>query len=123
MKGIKPNKGRINLWKCVRPNGTDFRTGTIQYISKSEITCPDWQTDLEAECGNGLHLADSPSGARYFVNYDQLKTARLLRVSAKIEDCRCFPGQPNYPMKLRARACRFVKEYPIDYEGPEGVSE
>ena len=114
MKGIVPKNGRIRLWKTTRKDGTDFYSGKIQYNTKKEIVCPDWQDDYASECGAGLHLADSPSGARYFVG--DTEEARLFQVSARIEDCVCFGGHPEYPMKIRARACRMVKEYPIDYK-------
>ena len=116
LKGIKVEEGRIMLWKCVEENGYDFRTGKINYTQKSkEIIAPDWDSNFKDECGCALHLADSPSGARSFLFFDNLKTARLLKVSANIKDCIVFGGSPRFPMKLRARACRFVSEYPVNY--------
>jgi hypothetical protein len=106
MKGIEENCGSINLFKAVRLDGMDFHTGTISYLG--EAVAPDWDPAYEGECGYGLHLADSPSGASQFVPAGQ--HYRILEVSARTEDCRCFPGLPRYPMKLRARACRFVGE-------------
>lgn len=115
MKRVNIRRNRIMLWKAVRQNGTDFYTGKVNYDTKKEITAPDWDSRYSQECGFGLHLADSPSAARLFCTIDQRKTARLFRVSVNINDCICFPGMPHYPMKLRARACRKVKEYPINY--------
>ena len=123
LKGIKIKKNRARFWKVVCNNGTDWRSGTINYDSKVEIVAPDWDEHYEQECGYGLHLADSPSGARMFCDREQLKTARLLLVSAAIKDCRCFPGLPDYPMKIRARACRKVREYPIGYNPDFGDSK
>jgi len=115
LKRVCIRRNRIMLWKAVRQNGTDFYTGQVNYDTKKEITAPDWDSKYSQECGFGLHLADSPSAARLFCSRDQRKTARLFRVSVNINDCICFPGMPHYPMKLRARACRKVKEYPISY--------
>ena len=117
LKGIKiQSDNTIHTWKCVDKNGYDFYTGKILYDSEMEIICPDWDLNLKRECGGGLHLADSPSSARAFVSNDKLKTARLFLVSAKIEDCICVGGLPDYPNKIRARACMKIKEYPIDYK-------
>jgi hypothetical protein len=112
LKGIKIKNGRIVLWKAVDENGMDFYSGTINYDCAGEIIDPKWDAKYTGECGFGLHLADSPSAAKIFVNN---KLFRLFSVSAAIKDCRCFPGNPDFPMKLRARACRKVKEYPCDY--------
>ncbi len=111
LKGIKIQKGKILLWKTVDKDGKDFHTHTISYLG--EATAPDWDPSAKIECGKGLHLADSPSGARNFV--ENGTEFRLLQVSATTKDCVCFGGNPNYPMKLRARSCKFVKEYPPDY--------
>ncbi len=116
MKGILIKNNRIMLWKCVDANGNDFYTGKVNYLGRETI-CPDWEENYTSECGYALHLADSPSAARSFVSYERLKTARLLRVSVNIKDCKCYGGSPDYPMKLMASKCRFVKEYPINYDG------
>ena len=109
LKGIKIQKGRLCLFKCVRPDGKDFYSGTINYLQKNkDIVDPLFDRTHAGECGKGLHLADSPEGAKYFVDREQ--EYLLLKVSARAADCIPFPGQPSYPMKIRARACRFVRE-------------
>ncbi len=110
MKNIKIKNGKILLWKVITKNGMDFCTNKISYLE--EPMAPDWDSKYSEECGKGLHLADSPSGARHFVFG---KEFRLIQVSANVKDCVCFPGNPQYPMKIRARACKFVKEFPPDY--------
>jgi len=114
MKGIKIKKDRIYLWKTVNKDGKDFYSNTILYATKKEIIDPKWDKDFKDECGAGLHLADCPSSARYFCQGKE--GTRLFKVSANINDCRVFGGMPDYPMKLRAKKCRMVKEFPIDYE-------
>jgi len=115
LKGIKIKNNRIQLWKIVKKDGTDFYSGSINYDTNKEIIDPNWNDNFNGECGHGLHLADSPSGARFFYNYRHLEEARLFKVSDNIDDCKCFGGLSKYPMKIRARACRKVKEYSIDY--------
>ena len=115
INGVSVRKRAIRLWKCVRADGTDFRSGTISYLS--DAVAPDWDPEFAGEFGNALHLADSPTGARWFVPNEQIKTCRLVEVEALVKDCRCFPGNPQFPMKLRARACKFVREVPRDYAG------
>ena len=111
MKGIKIKNNRIRLWKCTNKTGHDFYTGNILYDTKKEIICPDWEDHYEKECGFGLHLADSQQAALYFAK--GRPESRLFEVSANIADCKCFGGNPAYPMKIRAKKCRMVKEYPI----------
>ena len=111
VKGIKIKNNRIQLWKTTRKDGTDFYTGVINYNTKSEIICPDWKDHYKRECGYGLHLADSPQAAVLIC--DDRESARVFKVSANINDCKCFGGSPNYPMKIRAKKCRIVKEYLI----------
>jgi hypothetical protein len=113
LKGIAIKNGRIKLWKSVNKNGKDFYSDTILYDTKKEIVDPLWDKYYNGECGKGLHLADDPSAARIFAK----EGFRLFQVSAAIKDCKCFGGNPNCPMKIRARACRMVKEYPSDYNG------
>jgi hypothetical protein len=113
LKGISVKDGRIKLWKSVNKDGKDFYSNTILYNTKKEIVDPLWDNKYSDECGKGLHLADSPSAARIFAK----DSFRLFQVSAAIKDCKCFGGNPDYPMKIRARACRMIKEYPADYNG------
>ena len=110
VKGIEVVDGRIALWKFVNKDGFDFKTGKINYITDEEIVCPDWDNDLERECGGGLHLSDSEEGARRFVFDENKDGARLIRVSADVNDCISPKGHWNYPMKIRVKKCRFVEE-------------
>ena len=113
LQGIQIRKQRIQLWKCVDSDGFDFYSHTINYDTHKEILCPDWNSSSQGECGEGLHLADSPISAILFVPWDKRNEARLFKVSANINDCKCFPGLPLYPEKIRAKKCRKIKEYPI----------
>ena len=115
IKGIKIKKDRIYLWKTINKDGKDFYSNSILYTTKKDIVDPKWRDDFDGECGAGLHLADCPSSARLFCQGRE--GARLLKVSVNINDCRVYGGQPSYPMKLRAKKCRMVREFPIDYEG------
>ena len=115
LKGIKPQRKQALLWKATRPDGTDFRTGKLKYEIDKELIDPAWGENWTGECGAALHLSDSPSGARYFVPDEYKENFKLLQVKVKLDDCRVYGGQPDYPMKLRARACKPVKEVPMDY--------
>lgn len=114
MKGLAVVRGHLHLWKAVTEKGTDLHTGKINYLGRA--TAPDWDVHYANECGAGLHLADSPSGARWFVRDNFKDSFRLFMVKVAVKDCRCFAGSPSHPMKLRARTCEFVKEYPRDYD-------
>uniref|UniRef100_A0A6H1ZFU7 Uncharacterized protein n=1 Tax=viral metagenome TaxID=1070528 RepID=A0A6H1ZFU7_9ZZZZ len=111
LKGIKIKNNRVRLWKCTNKYGYDFYTGKVLYNTKKEIICHDWEEHYERECGHAFHLADSPQGALFFCQ-DKEKS-RLFEMSANINDCKCFGGNPEYPMKIRAKKCRMVKECPI----------
>ena len=107
LKGIRIVKGYGYFYKAVKYNGTDFYTGKINYITRKEIICPDWNESFTGECGPGLHLADSESGLLEFIPKNV--KYKILLVRAKLSDCRCFGGHPQYPQKIRAKACKFVK--------------
>ena len=115
MKSIPVVANELRLWKAVNPNGRDFYTDTVDYLAGDLVVAPDWDPDYSRECGHGLHLADSPEAARSFVADRYRDTCRLLEVVVNVEDCRCYPGRPEYPQKLRARACRVIREVPRDY--------
>ena len=105
LKGLKIHKNTINLFKVLRLDGTDFHSRRINYLT--DAVAPDWDKKFKGECGYGLHLADSPGGAKNFLQ--DRNNYLLIEVNALIKDCICFGGQPDYPIKLRARACRFVR--------------
>ena len=104
IKGVKIKNKRIYLYKVLRLNGMDWRTDSIDYLTGKEIFAPDWNSEYAGECGSALHLADSQEGAKFFL--EDRDNYILCEVSAALKDCRCFSGQPEYPMKLRARACK-----------------
>jgi hypothetical protein len=62
-------------YKIVRPDGTDWYSGTLSYLTNDVITAPDYQAT--SDCGRGLHLSPTPNGA--FVAGARLP-CRLLRV-------------------------------------------
>jgi hypothetical protein len=62
--------GRVELFKSVREEGTDFYSGTIKY--EGVVECPDWDPDPERQCGGGLHLSPTSELALSY-NYGKLK--------------------------------------------------
>lgn len=113
MKLIPVKRGRMTLWKTTDMDGLSFHDRETAYTVGKTTTAKDWDADYTGECGCGLHLADSPESARWFVPRDT--DFRLFAVTVALTDCRCYGGRPDCPQKLRARACRVVKEYPADW--------
>ena len=107
LKGISITNEKINLFKITKADGTDYKTGTINYLSGTWVEAPDWDPTYEEECGKGLHLADSPKAALIFAGS---RDCRLFEVEAYISECVVFGGTPEYPMKLRAKRCRILRE-------------
>jgi hypothetical protein len=116
MKLIPVKRGRMTLWKTTDMDGLSFHDRETAYTVGKTTTAKDWDADYTGECGCGLHLADSPESARWFVSRGT--DFRLFAVTVALMDCRCYGGRPDCPQKLRARACRVVKEYPADYVLP-----
>jgi hypothetical protein len=112
LKGIKPTgkkpNQKIKLWKTVADNYASFKDANVKYEIGSTIIAPDWDALYTEECGAGLHLADSPSGAIRFVPRES--KFRLLEIEAFVKDCCCIGGDMEYPMKIRARACKVLRE-------------
>jgi hypothetical protein len=112
LKGIKPTGNgkacKIRLWKTVREDYGSFKNESIKYVIGEIVVAPDWDASYADECGCGLHLADSPSGAIMFVPYGE--KFKLLEIEAFVRDCICKGGNMDYPMKIRARACKVLRE-------------
>ena len=98
-------EGYIILYKSVDPkNGCDYKTGKIKY--EGVVTCPDWNSDVEQECGNGLHLSPTPGAA---LSYHPNGT--LLRCRVKISDFVVYPWNIT---KVRCRRVEVIG--PVDKE-------
>jgi hypothetical protein len=120
LHGIEIVEGAALLWKAVRPDGTDWRTGKISYLGHAGA--PDWDSAHKEECGAGLHLAITPMAAMSFVESKNRGKARVFQVRAALSDCRCLAGSPQYPHKIRARACEYVREIAMQNGWPKGGS-
>ena len=94
--------GEIILYKSVRPdNGRDFYTNTIEYKVGMEVSCPDFDPNIDRECGGGLHLSPSPMLAKSF------NRGKILKCSAKLEDIVVYPYNT---MKVRCRKVMVLEE-------------
>ena len=61
------DKKHIKLFKSVNPDTLcDFHTGKIKY--NGIVTCPDFDSTPERECGGGLHLSPTPEMALSYNN-------------------------------------------------------
>jgi len=74
-------KDYVILYKSVRKDTLcDFRTGKIKY--EGTVTCPDFDSSRERECGGGLHLCATSQGALAFAG----GPAKLLKCKVKLKD-------------------------------------
>ncbi len=98
------------LYKSVKPDFTDHRTGRIKYKIGKEIIAPDWGKDSQEECGKGLHLSPTVAQA---ISFNDSNTYLACRV--KISDMASLPAFAQYPDKIRVRAC--VPLYQVNKDG------
>jgi len=103
---INTEKDKVILYKGVDENyktqtGTSMETS---YKINSLVTCPDWSED-NIECGNGLHFCHHPMCCEQFQ-----AVKHYLACSIKISDIRVYNGIPQYPDKIRAKACKVLYE-------------
>ena len=92
-----PDKdGFVVLYKSVKDDYTDFKTGKIKYVIGKEVIAPDWKDDINIECGNGLHLCPIPEHTQDF------NKGKILRCLVSPDDILIHPS-PKYPTKVRCR--------------------
>ena len=97
----RPSKDSVILYKSVNPeNNCDFQTGKIKY--EGIVTCPDWDGNVEKECGNGLHLSPTPQLA---LSYHQ---GKLLKCEVKLKDIAVYSKNLT---KVRCKKVKVLGEY------------
>jgi hypothetical protein len=97
-------KSKIILYKSVNPDTLcDFYTGKIKY--QGTVICPDWDSDINRECGGGLHLSPSPSLA---LNYNE---GEILKCVANLKDIVVYPKNIT---KVRCRKVKVLGRYNDD---------
>ena len=94
--GSKP----LTLYKSVKEDGCDHRTGKIKY--EGIVECPDWDPDPKRQCGGGLHLSPTPEDALRYCNGTVLEC----RVARK--DIVVFPTDVT---KVRCRKVTVIGEW------------
>jgi hypothetical protein len=91
------DENHIKLYKSVRDDHTDFWTGTIKY--EGIVTCPDWDDNIERQCGGGLHLSPTPELA---LRYNQ---GKILECKVHIND---FVVYPTDITKVRCKTVEVI---------------
>jgi kynureninase len=103
---ISEDKDKLVLYKFVQNNFTDFYTGKIKYKVGQIVECPDWNDDINNECGGGLHLCPTIKDCKKFNNS---KNGHALRCEVDIKDIVVHP-KPQYPYKVRCRKIKVIEE-------------
>ncbi len=89
----------------------DFSTQNgVVYLIGEEVIAPDWD-EGHRECGYGLHFCPLP---KICDDFRDNKSDRYVACSVKIADI-VVHSRPEYPHKVKARACRVL--YECDREG------
>jgi len=104
--GVKKTKTKLTLYKFVQSNFTDFYTGKVKYKIGKVVECPGWDSNLNNECGGGLHL--SPS-INYCKRFNDSKDGHALKCEVAIKDIVVHPN-PQYPYKVRCRKTKVLEE-------------
>ncbi|MCK9569834.1 hypothetical protein M0R72_12900 [Candidatus Pacearchaeota archaeon] len=107
--GIKISKGKINVYKAV--DGDFCSRANFKYPLGKKATDPNWKPDTNIECGYGLHFCWDPIACEQFNN----KPGHYLLCEVALKDIAYFSGEPSYPEKIRAKACKVICE--VDREG------
>ena len=81
-------------------NRCDFWSNTIKY--ENTVVCPDWNSDNNIECGNGLHLSPSPSLA---LGYNE---GLVLECEVDLDDMVVYKYDIS---KVRCRKVKVLGEY------------
>ena len=100
---VSEKKGKVILYKSVSSDLTDFYTGRVKYEIGKEVVCPDWDDNIDRECGGGLHLSPSIDHCKLF------NTGRYLKVEVDVADILVHPS-PQYPYKIRCSKCKVLEE-------------
>jgi len=103
---VKTENNKLVLYKFVRKNYTDFFTSKIKYKIGTIVKCPDWNSDIDRECGGGLHVSPSIEFCKRFNNS---KDGHALKVLVDPKDIIVHPN-PQYPYKIRCRQLEVLEE-------------
>ena len=102
---LKPVDGKVTLYKAVKPDGTDFRTGKMNYAVGATVECPDWLENYGDECGHGLHC--SP---HLFLTHKYSKNPHVHRaVEVDVADIRLPKSPMKMPDKIRVKKVQNIR--------------
>jgi len=92
---------KIKLYKSVNPKTRcDFYTGKVKY--EGIVTCTDFDSDIERQCGGGLHLSPTPQMAL------QHNDGLVLECMVDIKDIVVYPYDIS---KVRCRKVTVIGEF------------
>jgi len=103
---VKKIKNKLILYKFVQSDYTDFYTGKIKYEVGKVVKCPDWNSNINNECGGGLHLSSSINNCKKF---HESEDGHALKCEVDIKDILIHPN-PLYPEKVRCREVKVLEE-------------
>jgi len=103
---VKTENNKLVLYKFVQKDYTDFYTGKIKYEIGTIVKCPDWDSNVDRECGGGLHVSPSIEFCKIF---DNSEDGHALKVLVDLKDIIVHPN-PQYPYKIRCKQLEVLEE-------------
>lgn len=83
---LKIEMEKIELWKRVKDDFTDFFSGEYKYFPGTVVTAHDWIPNERIVCGNAIHLAPTKE-----LSEQWNEEGRLLKCIVALEDICIFP--------------------------------
>ena len=103
---VETSNEKLLLYKFVQTDFTDFYSGKIKYEVGTTVECPDWDDDINIECGGGLHLSSSVASCRMF---DSSSNGHVLKCEVAPIDILVHP-KPIFLQKVRCRKVKVLEE-------------
>jgi hypothetical protein len=101
---VKPQKGKVMMYKAVRPDQTDFYNGTVKYVVGETVQAPDWKEDYTEECGCGLHCCPHLFLTEQYAQQEHVH----LKVEVDVKDLR-LPKEFSMPNKIRVKKLKVLE--------------
>jgi hypothetical protein len=108
---LTPKEGKVTLFKATRPDGRDFRTGTVHYVDGATVECPDWLENYGEECGHGLHCSPHLFLTEKYAQNPHIHKA----VDVDVVDIRLPKGSMTMPDKVRVKCVQNIRT--VDEKG------
>jgi hypothetical protein len=101
---VKPIKGKLRMYKAVRPDGLDFYAGTVRYEVGNIVECSDWRENYDEECGRALHCCPHLFLTDGYARGDHIHVA----VEVAVRDMR-LPKAMSMPDKIRVKKLKVLE--------------